>query len=217
MTEAINRVLIVDDHPIVLYGLRFLFDRDSRFRVCAEASDAETARARTEELQPDYIVLDLVLGGRDGIDLVRDLAIAAPNARILIYSSQSEWRFARRVLQAGAKGYVAKSEGLVVVEEAMQVLASGETFLSAGLQRRLLDDFLGTSGEQEPSDADRLSDRELQILRMIGEGLATGEIGKALHLSVKTVGTYRERIKSKLAVTSSRALEELARSYVLER
>jgi len=162
-------------------------------------------------------VLDLVLGGRDGIDLVRDLAIAAPNARILIYSSQSEWRFARRVLQAGAKGYVAKSEGLVVVEEAMQVLASGEAFLSAGLQRRLLDDFLGTSGEQELSDADRLSDRELQILRMIGEGLATGEIGKALHLSVKTVGTYRERIKSKLAVTSSRALEELARSYVLER
>lgn len=217
LTEAISHVLIVDDHPIVLYGLRFLFDQDSRFRVCAEANDAETARSSAGELQPDYIVLDLVLGGRDGIDLVKDLVAIAPRARILVYSSQSEWRFARRVLQAGARGYVAKSEGLVVVGQAMQVLASGESFISAALQRRLLDDFLGTSGEQEPADPDQLSDRELQVLRMIGEGLSTGEIGKALQLSVKTVGTYRERIKSKLAVASSRALEELARSYVLER
>ena len=217
VVETHNTVLIVDDHPIVLYGLRFLFDPGSRFQVCAEANDAETARARAAEFQPDFIVLDLVLGGRDGIDLVKDLAAMVPHARILVYSSQSEWRFARRVLQAGARGYVAKSEGLPVVEQAIRVLASGETFISATLQRRLLDDFVGTAGEPEAGDPDQLSDRELQVLRMIGEGLSTGDIGKALEISVKTVSTYRERIKSKLAITSSRALEDLARGYVTAR
>ncbi|WP_162875528.1 response regulator [Sphingomonas crusticola] len=216
MTEHIDHVLIVDDHPIVLYGLRFLFDHHARFTICGEASDAETARHLAQQLQPNYIVLDLVLGGRDGIDLVKDLMAAAPAARILIYSSQNEWRFARRALQAGAKGYVAKSEGLVVVEHAISVLASGETFLSEGVQRRLIEDFLGVDEDQESAGFDLLSNRELQVLRMIGEGLSTGEIGRALQLSVKTIGTYRERIKEKLALTSARTLEELARSSVVE-
>lgn len=210
-TPSPPRVLIVDDHPIVLYGLRFVLGHNGRFAVCGEAADANAARAFTRDLHPDYIILDLVLGGRDGIDLVRDLVTLAPHVRILIYSSQNEWRYARRVLAAGAKGYVAKSEGLDVVAGALDVLARGEDFVGDGLRRQLLDDFILSTANEPGSAMLDLSARELQVLTMIGQGHGLGEIATALDLSVKTIGTYRERLKVKLGVERVSDLAFVAR------
>ncbi|TKT69886.1 response regulator transcription factor [Aquamicrobium sp. LC103] len=217
MTDLPGRVLIVDDHPVVLYGLRFLFEQDARYIICGEAADSLSAREQAEMLQPDFVILDLVLGGRDGIELLQDLTAIVPSARILVYSSQNEWRFARRTIQAGAKGYVAKSEGLAVVGRALDVIAAGETFISEAVRQRLVDAFETNVVDPRQTSIDQLSNRELQVLRMIGEGSSSRDIANALKLSIKTVGTYCERIKVKLQLESLRDLEELARDHVLGR
>lgn len=217
MPELPGRVLIVDDHPVVLYGLRFLFEHDTRFTICGEASDSISAREQAERLQPEFVILDLVLGGRDGIELLQDLTAIAPSACILVYSSQNEWRFARRTIQAGAKGYVAKSEGLTVVARALDVIAAGDIFLSDAVRQRLVGAFETDIVDPRTTSIDQLSNRELQVLRMIGEGGSSRDIADALDLSIKTVGTYCERIKVKLQLESLRDLEELARDHVLGR
>ncbi len=122
LTNASGRILVIDDHPVVLYGLRLLLEHNPRFAICGEATDSASARTQAEALRPDYVILDLVLGGRDGIELLYDLLAIAPSARVLVYSSQNEWLFARRSMKAGAKGYVAKSEGLSVVAHALDVI-----------------------------------------------------------------------------------------------
>lgn len=217
MTDLPGRILIIDDHPVVLYGLRFLFEQDARFTICGEAADSTSARTQADALQPDFVILDLVLGGRDGIELLQDLTAIAPSARILVYSSQNEWRFARRTIQAGAKGYVAKSEGLAVVARALDVIAAGDTFIREAVRQRLVDAFETDIVDPQAASIDQLSNRELQVLRMIGEGSSSREIAEALELSIKTVGTYCERIKVKLQLASFRDLEELARDHVLGR
>ncbi len=221
MAQIVNkspgRVLIVDDHPVVLYGLRFLLDQTPEFSVCGEASDSTSALAQTAALQPDYLILDLVLGGRDGIELLQEIIGVAPAARILIYSSQNEWRFARWTIQAGARGYVAKSEGLNVVAQALDVIAGGGIFVSDAIRQRLLDRFSNHLADIQNFTVQQLSNRELQILRMIGDGNAPREVAGALGLSVKTVGTYCDRIKIKLQLSSLRELEAFARDYVAGR
>jgi two-component system response regulator NreC len=211
---ARQRILIVDDHPIVLFGLRVAFEQHGRYVICGEAGDPEHARALTGQSQPDFIVLDLVLGGRDGIELVRDLAAIAPAARILVYSSQSEWRFARRVLQVGARGFVAKSDGLETVTAAIDVLARGDVFVGEWLRHRLLEDFIEAAPCDLREAINALSERERQVLYMIGEGRAVGEIAAVLDVSVKTVGTYRDRIKAKLGIANSRDLTIVAHDHL---
>ncbi|WP_454917705.1 response regulator [Xanthobacter sediminis] len=214
MPAPAGRILIIDDHPVVLYGLRFLLEREERFTVCGEASDSLAARTQVELLRPDYVILDLVLGGRDGIELLRDLRTLAPDARILVYSSQNEWSFARRSIRAGARGFVAKSEGLAVVAEALQVIASGGVFIAETVRERMVGTFDRQGHAGIAAQLDRLSDRELQVLRMIGSGGSSRSIADGLGLSIKTVGTYCERLKVKLDLDSLRDLEELSRDYV---
>lgn len=217
MTDAPGRILVIDDHPVVLLGLRYLFEPDPRFSICGAAADSASARAQAEALQPDYIILDLVLGGRDGIELLHDLLVIAPASRILVYSSQDEWLFARRSMKAGAKGYVAKSEGLDVVAEALDIIANGGTFISHTVRQRLLAAFETDVIDPKDTGIDQLSNRELQVLRMIGQGSSSRDIAEALGISIKTIGTYCERIKVKLQLDSLRDLEVLARDHVLGR
>jgi DNA-binding NarL/FixJ family response regulator len=208
-----GRILIVDDHPVVLYGLRFLFESDPSFEICGEASDSLAARAQAEALKPDFVICDLVLGGRDGTELIQDLRSIAPQAHILVYSSQSQWTFARRSLQAGARGYIAKSEGLRMVAMALAQIARGDIYVGEEIRQRLTQSGLGTA--RDVPDIDELSNRELQVLQLIGEGRSGREIAEALNLSIKTIGTYRERLKVKLCLASLRELETLAREHVV--
>ncbi|HWA86199.1 MAG TPA: response regulator transcription factor [Opitutus sp.] len=206
-----REVLLVDDHPVALAGLRLVLEKPPAWTVRGEARDANAARRLAEELQPDFIVLDLRLGGRDGLELVEDLHAACPAAQILVFSSLDEIRYAPRVLRAGARGLVAKDRDLDDVRVALERLAGGEYAFSAAVQRTLFD---AAAGGRHGNPLDELSNRELQILRLLGEGRRTTEIAEELNLGVKTVGTYRERLKAKLRIADGRELEERAREFV---
>lgn len=202
------RLLIVDDHPIVLSGLRLLLAGDERFVLCGEATSAADARAMADRLQPDLIVTDLVMGGADGVGLIVDLLAIAPAAAILVYSSHDELIWSRHALSAGARGYVSKAEPLETVADALQQIGDGRIHISEAVQRTLVGDVRG-SGDI-PHDIASLSARELQILTLMGSGRSLQSLSRELQLSVKTIGTYRERLKTKLGFDTIRMLEYFA-------
>lgn len=189
-------VLIIDDHPIVLAGLRMVLEIDPRFVICAEAASAAAAQEAAARLLPDLMIADLALaGGDDGIGLIRRLKAAAPDTRILVYSSSDEREYARHALAAGASGYVSKSAGLPRVADALARIAAGGIDVAPAIRRG-------------PGDA--LSARELQVLDMIGEGHGLTVIAQRLGVTVKTVSTYRDRLKIKLGLDSARMLDRYA-------
>lgn len=200
--------MIVDDHPVVLSGLRLLFADDPRFVLVGEAVSAPDACAQAERQQPDLIVTDLVMGGADGITLINDLLAIVPTARILAYSSHDELMWARHILRAGGRGYVSKSEPLETVAVALDKVMQGDIHVSDAVQRLLVNDF--AASRDEPHDVASLSARELQVLVMMGSGRSLQSLSKELQLSVKTIGTYRERLKTKLGFDSARMLERFA-------
>ena len=207
-----HQVLIVDDHPVVCAGLRLLLEGDPQFAVCGEAGDIATAQQLVTTLHPAFAVVDLVLGGRDGTEFIEDLLVLEPTLRVLVYSSQPEQPWARRSLRAGARGYVAKSSGLEEVRRSLQSIAQGEIHLSPAAQRSLISDY--AAGRAGRSPLDLLSSRELQVFRLLGTGLGSAGIAEELALSVRTVGTYRERLKSKLGAQTGRELERRAEEFV---
>lgn len=206
-----HRVLLVDDHPVMRMGLRMVLE--PKFTVCGEASTVTTGRQLAEHLRPDFVVLDLLLGGGDGMELISDILAAHPPVYILIYSSQDELVYARRALKAGARGFVSKTAGLPDVLAALETLARGELHVSAAVQRALVQDAVrGLAGSSNPLD--NLSNRELQVFRLLGSGLGSEGAAAELRLSIKTVGTYRERLKNKLGLDNARDLERTAEHYV---
>jgi DNA-binding NarL/FixJ family response regulator len=207
-------VLIVDDHPVVAAGLRLLLEGDADFRLVGEAGDSTMARRRVQEWRPDLIVLDLVLGGRDGLELLEDLRGLHPAGRVLVYSSQDELLYARRALRAGARGYVSKAAGLEVVRTALAALARDEVYVSDTVQRALVREYADGAAGVRPAPLDLLSDRELQVFRLLGGGLGSAEVAAELRVSLKTVSTYRERLKNKLGLENARALERSAEIFV---
>lgn len=207
MQTAPFRLLVIDDHPVVLYGLRLLLRGHARFAICAEAATVGEARAQAEALQPDFIIADLVLGGRDGIAMIEDLTTICP-ARIMVYSSHDELVYARHVLKAGAKGYVSKNEGLEAVEAALNIMAGGEIAVSAAVQALTMRDYV--QGERAAEGLAALSARELQVLDMIGRGHDLQMLARELSLSSKTIGTYRERLKTKLGIDTAQGLQAYA-------
>jgi DNA-binding NarL/FixJ family response regulator len=208
---AVARILIVDDHPVVLFGLRVLFSDDPSRVVIGEAPDKARALRSTALARPDVIILDLMLGGRDGIELMRELLAIHSAARVVVYSSQDERVFAPRVLQAGGSGYVAKSEDLSIVAKAVDAVTEGRLFFSTRVSALLLRQAARVRPSDNPYET--LSNRELQVFRLIGEGRSSQEIADQLQLSIKTVGTYRERLKIKLHLENTRDLERTAFGY----
>jgi two-component system response regulator NreC len=209
---SIFRVLIVDDHPIVLTGLQLLFAGNERFKVVSEACSAPGASSEAERLQPDAIITDLVMGDNDGIALIEDLRAALPTSRVVVYSSRDERVWGPRAVRAGAQGYVAKSEPLDVVARALERVMMGHIFLSEQVQQLMIDDV--AQRRLHRTDVDGLSPRELQVLDMIGDGGTLQSMASRMQLSVKTVGTYRERLKIKLGLDSVKLLERYAAEHL---
>ncbi|CAA2105807.1 Putative transcriptional regulator [Methylobacterium bullatum] len=209
------RLLIVDDHPIVLAGLKLLLRGDGRFDVCGEARSAQAACIEAERLQPDVIITDLIMGDGDGLALIEDLRAMLPAARIVVYSSRDETVWGPHVIYAGAHGYVAKSEPLETVAVALDRVMAGAIHVSEPVQQLLMGD-LARRRDRRTGIGD-LSGRELQVLRLIGSGATLQSLAKELGLSVKTVGTYRERLKIKLGLDSVRMLERHAADHVAGR
>jgi DNA-binding NarL/FixJ family response regulator len=201
-----KKVLLVDDHPIVRHGLKQLIDQEDDLVVCSEAGDAESALSEVEIQKPDVLIVDIHLGGTNGIDLIKNIRTIIGDLPILVISLHEESLFAERALKAGANGYIMKRELTDKIMFALRKVLSGEMYISDSILSKILHK-VSTSGAAQPkSDMDVFSDRELDVFRLIGQGYTTRQIADQLHLSVKTIETYRTRIKEKLDLQSTNEL-----------
>jgi DNA-binding NarL/FixJ family response regulator len=207
-----STVLLVDDHPLLRQGLARLIDQAPDLAVCGEAEDAAGALEMVRTLRPDVAVVDMTLRDRKGVELVKELAAAHRGLKMLVLSMHDESLHAERALQAGARGYVMKQEAPHLVLAALRKVLAGEIYLSERMNARVLQRLVGGPKADDaapPSPVEVLSGRELEIYALLGQGLATREIASRLGVGVKTVDTYRERIKDKLKL---RTAAELLRS-----
>jgi DNA-binding NarL/FixJ family response regulator len=204
-TPKKSKVMIVDDHAIVRQGLAELINDQPDLVTCGEAESPPQALKVIGETKPDVAVVDVSLAGGDGIELCRQIHEQWPSIAILVLSMHDESLYAERVLRAGAMGYVMKQEPQETVMAAIRKVLAGETHLSDKIAAKLLRSFSGARAQDAPP-LERLSDRELQIFRMIGQGRSVKDIADALFLSPKTVETHKEHIKQKLNLASSNDL-----------
>ena len=205
------RIVAVDDHPIILSGVELLLKHEPDFTWLGSAGTPDAAAELVARLQPDAVVLDLHLGGNDGVELVRQLHSLSPASALLCYTMNEESLFGLKALRAGAVGFLSKQEPLDELLTALRVVCTGGRVLSRKLQRAVFD------GHPLPENAaaaglERLTDREIQVLRLIGLAKGNHEIAAELGLSVKTVSAHRESLKAKLKLGSS---PELVRHAVL--
>jgi DNA-binding NarL/FixJ family response regulator len=211
MTEPTVRhsIVIVDDHPIVRDHLRHLLEYEPDLAVCAEAADAPEAIARH---QPALVIADLGLKNSPGLELIKDLAAYYPQTRILVYSMHPESLWAERVLHAGALGYIMKDELTSQVLVAIRRVLSGQVYVSQRMAAQLLNKFSPhtTPGNPLLKEAAQLSDREMEVLELIGAGYGPGEMAEILHLDVKTIESYRTRIRHKLQLPDAAELRRRA-------
>jgi len=201
-----SKVFIVDDHAIVRQGLAELINDQPDLMVVGEADNPPDALNRIAQTPPDVVILDITLNGGDVIELCRQLHERRNDLPILMLSMHDETLYAERVLRAGAMGYVMKQEPQETVMAAIRHVLAGETWLSQKMSSKLLRSFSGARGNSEVAPLERLSDRELQIFKLIGEGQGVRAIAEALFLSPKTVETHKEHIKQKLNLASSNDL-----------
>jgi DNA-binding NarL/FixJ family response regulator len=192
-----RRVFLVDDQSVVRYGLRELINKSMDLMVCGEASTAEVALQRIPSIKPDLAVVDLSLKGSGGLDLLKSLRFRLPSLRILVFSRYDETIFAERCLRAGARGYIMKDKDIADVRTALRQLMEGKIFLSSEMSVRLLES-VARHGRSQTSSLESLTDRELEVYQLIGTGCGASGIARKLHLSVKTIETYRAKLKEKL-------------------
>lgn len=200
------RVLLVDDHPIVRYGFAQLLAIEPDIVVCGEAVDA---RAALDALatNPDVVVVDISLGTSNGLDLIREIKERNPRIVVLVVSMHDELLYAERSLRVGASGYVMKHEATELIVRAIRTVAGGGVFVSEAVSARLLQ---RRTGAPPGSSLETLSDRELHVLQLLGRGLGTRAIAEQLHVSIKTVESYRARLKEKMNLRSGTELMRFA-------
>jgi DNA-binding NarL/FixJ family response regulator len=204
------KVLLVDDHPIVRQGLALLIDREADLSVCGEAERAHTAFHAIEALKPDIVVLDISLSGPDGLDVLKEIRMKTSDLPVLILSMHDESIYAERAMRAGANGYIMKQEATEKVLVAIRRILQGEVYLSDRLTNTMLQQFVRGTAPSKSSPLVNLTDRELEVFRLIGEGHGTRRIADELHLSVKTIESYQAHIKEKLALRNARELVQHA-------
>jgi DNA-binding NarL/FixJ family response regulator len=212
---AKRRVFLVDDHPIVRQGLTQLFNREADLTVCGEAGQAQNAVGVTTATKPDILVLDISLDGPDGLDLLKEVRERIPDLPVLVLSMHDESIYAERALRAGANGYIMKHEDAEKVLMALRRILNREMYVSDRIAERMLRQYIGRAAGVNRSPVEGLTDRELEVFRMIGEGYGTRQIAEKLHLSVKTVETYQAHIKEKMSFRSARQLVQHAVLWVL--
>jgi len=216
MTEQQSRIFIVDDHPMVRDGLGTRISNEPDLTVCGESDDVADALQQISELCPDLVIVDISLKSGHGIDLVKKIRGRSSKAKMLVHSMYDESVYAERALQAGAHGYLNKQAGRETVIEAIRTILAGKTYVSPEMTERIVSGRVGSTIEPGKSPIDNLSNRELEVLQLIGEGLTTSAIADRLHLSVHTIDTYREKLKLKLNLANSAELNRYAVQWVLE-
>jgi len=210
------RILIVDDHPLVRRGLMDLIADEPDLVVCGEAADAVEALRQVDALDPDLVIIDISLKQGHGLELIKRIRTRDKPIKMLVCSMHDEALFAERALRAGAMGYLNKEEATEKVIDAIREVLRGKVYLSADMTERLLGRAVKAGKPLARLSNESLSDRELAVFEMLGQGLTTGAIADKLQLSVKTIETYREHIKSKLDLKNSAELGRHAAQWVLE-
>ena len=211
---AKTRVFVVDDHPIVRQGLSQLINREPDLMVCGEAEDARTALDRLAQAAADILIVDVSLEGPDGIELLKTIRSRDSKLPVLMLSMHDESLYAERALRAGANGYIMKQEATDRVLTAVRQILNGEVYISDRMAQKLVHQFIGGSGTARRSGMEQLTDRELEVFRLIGKGHGTRQIAEELHLSVKTVESYYAHIKEKLSLKNARELVQHAVQWV---
>jgi DNA-binding NarL/FixJ family response regulator len=212
---ARSTVFIVDDHPIVRQGLALLINREPDLAVCGDAEEASSALPRIEDMKPDLVVVDISLNGPDGMELLKSIRVRTVSLPVLVLSMHDETIYAERVLRAGANGYIMKQEATEKVLVAIRKILRHEVYVSDRIAREMLQHFVGGAPAANRSPIEGLSDRELEVLLLIGQGHATRQIAEELHLSVKTVESYQAHLKQKLMLRNARELVQYAIQWVL--
>ncbi|OLC29021.1 MAG: DNA-binding response regulator [Verrucomicrobia bacterium] len=209
-----KRIVIVDDHPLFRKGLEQLIHSDSAFAVCGEVNNASEAMDVIRKLNPDLAIVDLSLPGANGIELIKNIRAEFPKLPILVLSMHDESLYALRALRAGAEGYVMKHEAMANVIQAIHEVFNGRPYLSPAMAAQVITKFAHRGSQSEADAVERLSDRELEILELIGKGNEVRQIAKLLHLSPKTVETHRAHIKEKLNLQNARQVTRFAVQWV---
>ena len=211
-----TRIFIVDDHPLLRRGLAELINQEADKTFCGEAEDSPTAMKLISQVKPDLVIVDISLKGYNGIELIKNIKAFDPKIQILVLSMHDESVYAMRVLRAGAKAYVMKQEVVDKVMEAVRRIRAGKVFVSERVASRMLDQVVVGGDPAPDSPVDLLSDRELEIVNMIGSGQPTREIAAKLHISIKTVESHRARIKEKLSLQNAIQLVQFCVRWVEE-
>ncbi len=205
-----HRVLIVDDHPLVRQGLRWLVDQEDDLEICGEAADVKEARAALQQTQPNVVVLDLSLRDSNGIDLIKAIRSKYEQLPVLVCSIHDERIYAERLLSAGANGYIMKEATADQFLVALRQVLAGELYVSERVKTRMMERSAAGGRSQTGDPTERLSSREFEILGLIGQGKTTRQVAESLSLSVKTVDSHRQRIKKKLGLQTSAQVVQFA-------
>ena len=207
-----KRIFVVDDHPVFREGLAALLRAVPEVTICGEATNAQEAFGAIEKLKPDLAVVDIGLTGKSGLELVRDLHAMTPELSILVISMFDELLYAERVLRAGGRGYIMKHEGPEKIIQAIRHVLDGKVYLSETMSSCILDTLSGHG--KKGASIGALTDRELEILRLIGQGQDSHDIATHLNLSFKTVDSHRGHLKEKLGLKSGTELISFAARWV---
>jgi DNA-binding NarL/FixJ family response regulator len=208
------RVFLVDDHPLVREHLTALIQREVDLEVCGEAADAPTALALISRQSPDLVILDISLKQSNGLELIKDLKQRWPKLPVLVLSMHDEMLYAERSLRAGALGYITKEEATVSVLSAVRKVLGRQVYLSERMAGRVMKRMVSGAKEELGSPLEVLTDRELEVFQMLGRGLGTRQIAEELRLGIKTVESYRARIKEKLQLQDGNQLLQHAIQWV---
>jgi DNA-binding NarL/FixJ family response regulator len=208
-------VFVVDDHPLLRQGLAMMINQETDLMVCGEAEDAPAAMKAIASFKPDILIADISMNGPDGLDLLKNLRMLYPDLPVLVLSMHDESIYAERALRARANGYIMKQEATEKVLVAIRRILDGEIYLSSRMANKLLQQYMSGQTVETDSRLAALSDRELEVFRLIGEGLGTRQIAEALHLSMKTVESYQAHLKEKLSLRTGRELMQHAIQWKL--
>lgn len=207
-----KRLLLIDDHPIMRHGLAQLIRAEDGLDVCGEAGNARDGLAAVEKLKPDLVVIDLTLPDKNGLELLKDIHALYPGTLCLVLSMHDEAMYGERALRAGARGYIMKEAAADHLITAARKVLSGGIYVSDSMTSRMMEQVVGHRAKV--ASLESLTDRELEVLEMIGQGVATKHIAERLCISVRTVEAHRAHIKDKLAITEGAALVRYAVQWV---
>lgn len=210
-----SEIVLVDDHPMLRRGVAEAINGEHDLTVVGEAGTMQEAFKVVGELKPDIVIIDVSLDGNNGLELMKQLNFRDPELRMLAYSMHDEQIYAERALRAGAKGYIMKQEPPETLMAAIRTVLGGKIHLSPAISDRLLGKLVGAGASTPASPVESLSDRELEVLHLLGQGMTTSKIADKLCLSVKTVETYREHLKQKLHLSSGPELLRYAIEWSL--